>query len=152
VPRGDIVASNGMLHVTSDLLLPRHVLTVTQMLRANVDAFSDYASYMTPAVIAELDGSGPFTVFVPINGTITAALSESAVRHHVTNQLLSGDAFPTTSTGIVLTMLAGQDVTLRRSLNGPPTLSYGTTLRARVTDGDFFASNGVIHVIDAVLP
>jgi uncharacterized surface protein with fasciclin (FAS1) repeats len=148
----DVPAGNGVLHGLSDLVLPRHVLTVSQMLRASIDTFSSFSESLTPALIAELDGSGPFTVFAPANAAVAGLLSADAVRHHATRQLLAGDDFPPSPTTQTLTMLVGAQVILGRGGTALATLSDGATLQANVTDVDFFASNGVIHTIDHVLP
>jgi uncharacterized surface protein with fasciclin (FAS1) repeats len=149
VPRADLAASNGVMHVTSDLVLPRGVLTVSQMLRANIDSFSGYGGSMSAAVISELDGAGRFSVFVPFNGTPGLPLaSDNAVRHHVMTGEIDERDFVD---GMTLTPLFGRTLTLRTS-STETTLRYGTAIQARVTDVDFYASNGVIHVIDAVIP
>ncbi len=150
--RSDIAASNGVLHVASDVLLPRGVLTVSQMLRASIDSFSDFAGSMSTSDIALLDGTGPFTLFAPVNNAVTAPLSSNLVRHHaMTGPELDGDDFPVQAT---LAPVFGRQLVLRSGSNAIvlATLSYGSSVQANVTDVDFFASNGVIHVIDAVIP
>ncbi len=151
--RTDLAASNGILHVTSDLVLPRGVLTVSQMLRANVDSFSDFGAKMSGAVIAQLDGAGRFTVFVPFNGTPLQALnSDAAVRRHVMQGEIVADAFVDFMT---VTPLAGGQLTLRKiGAVGSEvvTLRNGNSILATVEDVDFWASNGVIHVIRSVIP
>jgi uncharacterized surface protein with fasciclin (FAS1) repeats len=149
ITREDIGASNGVLHVLSDPVLPRGVLTVSQMLRASIDAFSGFAEQMVArGVSTELDGAGPYTVFAP--GFVSVGtLSRDAVRHHVTPGRLDGDAFGAQRT---LTPLIGRQYILRAPTGATPTLSYGTSLIADVQDTDFWASNGVIHTLDAVIP
>jgi uncharacterized surface protein with fasciclin (FAS1) repeats len=146
----DVAASNGVLHVVNDVLLPRHVLTVAQMLRASIDSFSDFSASVLGSTFNTLNGAGPFTVFVPINDAVNAQLTDNVVRRHiVSGQTIGSDTFP--PAGVALTTLNGQ-VTLRKGTNAVvlATLTYGP-VQANVTDVDFFASNGVIHVIDHVL-
>jgi uncharacterized surface protein with fasciclin (FAS1) repeats len=157
--RTDVPAGNGVLHEVSDVLVPRGVLTLSQMLRASIDAFSTFSASMTQAVIDELDGPGPYTVFAPANGAATPPLSATAVRHHVVPVLLDSDGFllPGSPAEVTVTPLTGQSVTVRRgtgAVNDPvlATLSYGTSVQAFMTDTDFFATNGVYHTIDRVLP
>jgi uncharacterized surface protein with fasciclin (FAS1) repeats len=138
----DVAASNGVLHVVSDVLLPRHVLTVSQMLRANIN------SLFSAAMSTELDGAGPYTVFVPINDAITGAIN---VRDHVLGLQLGSDSFPATPTPY--TTLSGRTTRLTKGAAPPvlATLTDSTPVQAVVTDVDFFGSNGVIHVINKVL-
>jgi uncharacterized surface protein with fasciclin (FAS1) repeats len=151
----DVPASNGVIHTSNDVLLPRGVLTVGQMLRASIDAFSDFAASLTPELADTLDLAGPFTVFAPVNGRVGGALTPSVVRNHIIgSQELSGDEFPT---AVALTTLASRQVTLRRGpgTSGIPsvlaTVNFGAATPANVTDVDFFGSNGVIHDLDRVM-
>jgi transforming growth factor-beta-induced protein len=146
IPETDVPASNGVLHVVSDVLLPRYVLTVSQMLRANTDSL--FAASMSAQVIAELDGAGPYTVFAPSNDAITGAVN---VRDHVLAVQIGGDDFPPAATAY--STLSGRTTRLTKGA-GPPvlgTLTDSTPVQAIVTDVDFFGSNGVIHVINKVL-
>jgi uncharacterized surface protein with fasciclin (FAS1) repeats len=151
----DVPASNGVVHASNDVLLPRGVLTVGQMLRASVDAFSEFAASLTTELADTLDQAGPFTLFAPVNGRVGGALTSSVVRNHIIgSQELGGDDFPT---AVALTTLASRQVTLRRGpgTSGNPsvlaTVSYGAVTPANVTDVDFFGSNGVIHDVDRVM-
>lgn len=149
IPETDVPASNGVLHVVSDVLLPRYVLTVSQMLRANTDSL--FAASMS----AELDGAGPYTVFAPSNDAITGAVN---VRDHVLAVQIGSDDFPPASTAY--RTLSGRTTRLTKGavppqvINGTTvlaTLADSTPVQAIVTDVDFFGSNGVIHVINKVL-
>jgi transforming growth factor-beta-induced protein len=153
VATGDVAASNGVAHYLNDVLLPRGVLTVSQMIRASIDSLSDFAGSLNSTVIADLDSAGPFTVFVPVNNAINATLATNVVRNHiVAGQSLGGNAFPD---AVVLTTQASRQLTLRKDNVGGDnvlaTLSYGTAVQANITDVDFFASNGVYHVISNVI-
>ena len=150
----DIAASNGVLHVVNDVLLPRGVLTVSGILSASIDSFSNYRAAMSPADVTLLDGAGPFTVFVPSNdspGTIN-------VRRHVLSVQIGSDAFPTTTTQY--TTRSGATSRLTKGTTPPQvvnqktvlgTLTDSTATAAIVTDVDFYGTNGVVHVIDKVL-
>jgi transforming growth factor-beta-induced protein len=150
----NVAASNGVLHVVNDVLLPRHVLTVSKMLRASIDSFSNFRAAMTGANIDELDGPGPYTVFVPSNDAPGAI----NVRRHVLARQLGSDAFPATTTAYAT--LSGATTRLTSGTSPPQvvnmrnvlaTLTDSTSTLANVTDVDFFGSNGVIHVLDKVL-
>jgi uncharacterized surface protein with fasciclin (FAS1) repeats len=142
----DLGAANGVMHVPSDVLLPRYVLTLSQMLRASIDSFSDFAASIASQV-PELSNPGAFTVFAPFNGTFTPPLTSSQRRHHVVSGLtLKSDDF-VANNGRALTPLSGAPLTLRASAGAQSTINGKS-----ITDGDFFGSNGVIHVVAGILP
>jgi transforming growth factor-beta-induced protein len=156
----DLAASNGVLHVVSDVLLPRGVLTVSQTLRANIDSFAGYSAAVTAAGFSdELQGSGPFTVFVPSDNVINGPLASNVVRYHVLGQELGVNSFPAGAN--FTTLNNSQTVRIARGRTPPlsnsagqsvlATLTDATTTPGNVIDVDFYASNGVIHVLDKVL-
>lgn len=134
----DLGAVNGVIHVPSDVLLPRYVLTVSQMLRASIDGYSDFAASIT-ADVPELNGPGQYTVFASFNGTFSPPMSRNQRRHQVISGTVNSNAFATTPR---VTPLFGGALALT-----------GTTFGGRrITDVDFFASNGVIHTVDGIVP
>lgn len=104
----------------------------------------------------ELNGTGPFTLFAPTNAAFDAlpagvlddlladpdALADVLLYHVTSGRVLSTDL----SDGqVVNTLLTGETLTITIA---------GTTVQvntATVTQADILASNGAIHVIDAVL-
>lgn len=142
--QSDLGAVNGVMHVPSDVLLPRYVLTVSQMLRASIDSFSGFVQSITSQEVAELGSAGPFTVFVPFNGTLTPPLTSAQRRHHVVSGIaLGSNDFSNRD----LTPLAPGPLTLRVAVGSRPTINGKA-----ITDVDFFGSNGVIHVVDGIVP
>jgi uncharacterized surface protein with fasciclin (FAS1) repeats len=140
---------------------PSHAKPSTKnVVQVAVDAgsFTTLVAAVEAAGLAEtLQGPGPFTVFAPSDaafaklppGTVEALLADKAklasilTYHVVAGKVMAGDivrangATPTTVNGQPL------DVVVRGGtvyVNG-----------ARVVSADVAASNGVIHVIDAVL-
>jgi uncharacterized surface protein with fasciclin (FAS1) repeats len=152
IPEPDIAASNGVLHVVSDVLVPRGVLTVLQILRASIDSFSEFSASVTDSTsINALNGAGPVTLFVPGNDAVSGTLTAAMVQQHIVpGSEVGSNTF--TATGPVMTTLARRQITLRRGGTDLATLNYGSNdPRANVTDVDFFGTNGVINVIDRVL-
>jgi uncharacterized surface protein with fasciclin (FAS1) repeats len=120
-------------------------------------------------LVATLKGKGPFTVFAPTNaafeklpaGTVEmllkpenkATLSKVLTYHVVAGRMDSksiakaikkgkGTAtLKTVSGGRLMAMMSGNDLILRDEKGGT----------SRVTIGDVYQSNGVIHVVDTVL-
>ncbi len=112
------------------------------------------AAVEAAGLVETLKGEGPFTVFAPTDEAF-AALPEGTVEglledpealaailtyHVVPGAVMSGDL----SDGMTATTVNGADVTI----------SVGDSVmvnEATVTTADIEASNGVIHVIDAVI-
>lgn len=114
------------------------------------------AAVEAAGLVDTLKGEGPFTVFAPTDDAF-AALPEGTVEellkpenkdkltsiltyHVVPGQVMSGDL----SDGMTATTVQGSDVTIK-------TEGGVTVDGANVTTADIEASNGVIHVIDAVI-
>ena len=111
-----------------------------------------------------LRGAGPFTVFAPTddafaqfetdNPGVLDGLSDdelsNVLRYHVVDgTVLAADL----SDGDEVATLADDEATFTVNANGDVTITDGSgdTDDATVTDTDIEASNGVIHIIDAVL-
>jgi uncharacterized surface protein with fasciclin (FAS1) repeats len=134
--------------------------TIVDVAAANPD-FSTLVSAVKAAGLAEtLSGAGPFTVFAPTNaafdklpaGTVASLLkpenkqklADILTYHVVSGKVMAADVTPgkvTTVNGSDFTVAVGDGVTI--------TDGQGST--ANVVKTDVTASNGVIHVIDAVL-
>ena len=114
------------------------------------------AAVQAAGLVDTLKGEGPFTVFAPTDEAF-AALSEGTVAtlllpenkdqliailtyHVVSGKVMSGDL----SNGMTAATVQGGDVTIMTE--------GGVTVNgANVVSADIEASNGVIHVIDAVI-
>jgi uncharacterized surface protein with fasciclin (FAS1) repeats len=112
------------------------------------------AAVQAAGLVDTLKGEGPFTVFAPTDeafaalpeGTVEALLADiptltAILTYHVVpGAVMSGDL----SDGMMAETVNGQSVTI--------TLGEGVQVDgANVVTADIVASNGVIHVIDAVI-
>jgi uncharacterized surface protein with fasciclin (FAS1) repeats len=162
VTTANVEASNGVIHVLDKVLVPPGVLTVVQMAQSN-PTFSVLVEAVGAAQLANtLSGTGPFTVFAPVNDAFTSALSELSLTKA---QLLASPGLAGILTYHVVagSVRAAAVAALPKparvnTLQGTP-FTVGTTLgitdgRARVATlvaTDVIASNGVIHAINKVL-
>jgi len=114
---------------------------------------------VTADLVNTLEGSGPFTVFAPTNdafaaisnvvdGLTTEALSDVLMYHVIGNT--RAFASDLTSDQLLPTVFNGHNLTVDLSVAGTVTLA-GETNSVQVTMADVDCTNGVVHIVDAVL-
>ncbi|PKN54832.1 MAG: adhesion lipoprotein [Deltaproteobacteria bacterium HGW-Deltaproteobacteria-14] len=153
----DIAASNGVIHVIDGVLLPPEEPKSNTVVDV-VTGDSRFSTLATAVVAAGLDatlaGEGPFTVFAPTNDAI-AALPEGALEALLDDQDALVDlltyhvydgALPAAD------VLGSAHLTMFNGALVPITSDGGPAIGgAPISVTDLEASNGVIHVIDAVM-
>lgn len=151
----DIEATNGVIHVIDDVLFPEVVFDVIQTAQ-DAGGFGTLLAALDAADLTDfLGGDGPFTVFAPTDDafaalpahTIEALLADTdrltdILTYHVVAGAVTSD--------VVVTLPSAE------TLNGASveiTVEGGSVMvdGASVTVVDIEATNGIIHVIDAVL-
>ncbi|TCM87661.1 fasciclin domain-containing protein [Rhodovulum steppense] len=143
--------------LSTPVLADDHMAKDIVAIASESDQFTTLVAAVSAAGLVEtLQGEGPFTVFAPTDDAF-AALPEGTVAsllepenrdqlvailtyHVVPGKVMSGDL----SDGMTATTVQGSDVTI--GTEGGVTVNG-----ANVTAADIEASNGVIHVIDAVI-
>ncbi len=128
---------------------------------ANSPVHNQLEGALTAAgLIGTLNGEGPFTVFAPTDAAF-AAISASnqdllTIGDNLTNTLLTHVVSGTTLRSAITDGLVVPSLAPNTNLNfaiagGNVTVSTPTSEVATITVVDLLASNGVVHVIDAVL-
>lgn len=155
VTTADVEASNGVIHIIDEVLLPNPFVPVTGVVAKNYDLSTLLGLVaQRPAILEALsDPDGEFTVFAPTNAAFEAALAanpglteeqitEILTYHVLTFQALAGDldASQTVET------LQGEDLLIEFdgesvTLNGSSTVEVA----------DQVGSNGAVHIIDEVI-
>lgn len=153
----DIRAENGVVHVIDAVMLPE------QLMRTIVDVVVDSPDHNTleTAVIAagladDLSGPGPFTLFAPTDAAFaalpagvldqlladpTGALADVLLFHAVSGVASTANV----TDGTAISSLLGKNLTFSINNNGV----FINNINVSVLD--IVTSNGVVHVIDAVL-
>jgi uncharacterized surface protein with fasciclin (FAS1) repeats len=159
----DINASNGIIHIIDEVMLPKDVV---ELALANPNFTSLVAALTRADLTADfvdiLSGEGPFTVFAPTNAAFAALLSdlglsnladvpvetlEEVLKYHVVaGANVRSSAL---SNGQVVTTFQGDDFTINLGSGASITTSSGGSANIVLTDVQ--GTNGVIHVVDAVL-
>ncbi len=161
----DIAATNGVIHVIDAVLDPGdEVENIVDTAVANGNFTTLVAALQAADLDDDLEGTGPFTVFAPTDaafallpaGTLTFLLDP--VNQATLIDILTYHVFDGSVLSPAAIALDGQSVTM---LNGGSmaidvaaselVLNLGGISPATVTIKDVLCSNGVIHVIDAVL-
>lgn len=148
-------ASNGVIHVIDRVLLPPNVPMAASYggLTSLLDAVGASAALPdgTPVAVA-LSGEGPFTVFAPTNdafAALTGTPEPTALRDVLLYHVVAGSVDAASVPSRADTLLAnewGHGVTMLFDT------SDGVSVNgARVVVADIKTTNGVVHVIDAVL-
>jgi len=156
VTTADLECSNGVIHVIDTVLLPAQNNIVQTAVQAGT--FNTLAAALTKANLVDtLSGAGPFTVFAPTDAAFEKALKAlgataeellarkdlaDILKYHVA----SGKTMSTSlKDGMKVATLQGEELTIKM---------HGKMVHvndATVSSADIEGSNGVIHVIDAVL-
>jgi transforming growth factor-beta-induced protein len=152
----DVKASNGVIHVIDSVLIPES-RTITEIAVEDGRFTTLVAALEAADLVEALEAEGPFTVFAPTDdafaalpeGTVeglladTEALTQVLLYHVVDGKVMAAQVIEldeqeveTLSGDNVLVMIDGEAVKINDS---------------QVIIPDVEASNGVIHVIDAVL-
>jgi len=155
----DIEASNGIIHVIDSVLVPpaSESSTIADVVASNEDFSTLLAALEAAGLTETLAGAGDFTVFAPTNEAFAALpagtldtlladpqgqLSQILLYHVVGSRAAAADVVNLSS----VDTLQGSPITIE-VVNGGVVLNDSVM----VTQTDIMASNGVIHVINAVL-
>lgn len=161
----DVDAQNGVVHVINKVLMPPPG-NLVQLAQSNPNlsflvAAVVRASQGTTNVAGVLSGAGPFTVFAPTNtafqnagfatveaiqqanpNTLASILTYHVIGARVFSSDLTEGARPATVNGANVTITLAGGAKVKGNTN---------TTASNITATDIVASNGVVHVIDAVL-
>ena len=154
VTTADVMAENGIIHVIDKVLMPTNAYNdITQAAGCTGVHTSLVAALLQAELVETLQGEGPFTVFAPTDqafidaGIDLASLNTEEGKATLTDILLFHVYAGTLSSADIteggkLRMVNGDDAvfSLTPSIEG-----------ANITLADVQTSNGIIHVIDAVM-
>lgn len=156
VVKTDIATSNGTIHVIDAVIMPSTKDIIDTAIEAG--SFKTLAAALGAAELVEtLQGDGPFTVFAPTDeafaalpaGTVESLLKpenkaklQAVLTYHVVpGRIYAADAIKAGQAATV----QGSKVTIKAN-DGAVTVDGANVVKA-----DIDTTNGVIHVIDAVI-
>ncbi len=153
VVTADVTSTNGVIHAIDEVLLPNAFTPVTGIVAKNYDLTTLLSAVAERAdILATLSGEGTFTVFAPTNAAFDAAfeafpnltseqITEILTYHVLTSVVLSSDL----SDGQTAETLQGEEISV--SIDGGAVQINNSN----VVTVDLEGTNGVVHIIDAVL-
>jgi transforming growth factor-beta-induced protein len=155
----DIVASNGVVHVIESVLLPPSMVPIPTIVKTAqaTPSLSTLVSVLTmpqyAPILTTLTGTGPLTVFAPNDAAFAKAgidLTDVAgvtavLKYHVLSGAILSSALLASQT--VMT-LQGKSVLIKKTSTGIVTLNE----ISKVVAADVVTSNGIVHIIDTVIP
>ncbi|AKF03466.1 Hypothetical protein DB32_000615 [Sandaracinus amylolyticus] len=149
VTTADIAASNGVIHVIDRVLVPPTVADVARYAGLTTLA----GALASQELVDDLEAAGPFTVFAPTNAAFSAlgalpsggALT-TVLLHHVVSGSVASSAIPARASSLAESSY-GDPLTLLFD-DGDGVVINGA---AEVVIADLRATNGVVHVVDAVI-
>ena len=152
----DINADNGVIHVVDNVILP---LDIVGHASANTN-FSRLTSSLSIApgeLVSLLSGTGPYTVFAPINSAfdaisdVVATLTQDQLAQVLTYHVIMDANVRSSdlSDGATVAAANGQNITIDLS-NGPRLIDAGGNA-SNIIVTDVQATNGIIHAIESVI-
>lgn len=151
VVQADVDASNGVIHVIDEVLVPPSIIE----LAVDNGGFTSLVAALTKADLVEtLNGDGPFTVFAPTDAAFNGFLTDLGV---TLDELTKEDLIPILQRHVVAgnvlsSALSSGEV---QTLNGTISVEVGEQVvingSSTVVSADIQGKNGVVHVIDEVI-
>jgi uncharacterized surface protein with fasciclin (FAS1) repeats len=158
---GTTSSSSASPKVASPAATPAATQNIVQIAAANTDLSTLVAAVKAAGLVDTLSGAGPFTVFAPTNeafaalpaGTLDSLLkpeNKSTLTSILTYHVVSGSVFAKDIKAGGVVTVNGAKFTVSID-NGSVFITDGKGNKAKIVKTDISATNGVIHVIDAVL-
>lgn len=146
-------ATNGVIHVISRVEYPIPVTNVVKLAQQDQQLRTLVKAVVAAGLVDTLSGPGPFTVFAPTDeafaalppGTLDSLLkNKTALTDILTYHVVSGTYFSAGLTSGPVPTVEGKNVNI--------VVGQGVKVNgANVERADEAVTNGVVHVIDAVL-
>lgn len=157
----DIVGTNGVIHVIDQVILPIDNGSILDAAMGLADFSSLVAALARANLASTFMMDGAYTVFAPTNDAFASFLQSNSLsfddltaealapilKYHVVGSKLMSAGLSTGYAASIYEAIEGNPVTIYVEVNGGVKLNG----EVNVTTPDVETSNGVIHVIDAVL-
>lgn len=153
VVSADIEATNGIIHLVDEVLVPEVDLVDTAILNGFPTLVGLVRTAGLEATLRSSNGGAGFTVFAPTEAAFAALAAVPSgqalvdvLTYHVVAATVPSSAL---SNGQVVTTVEGSTFTV--NLGGSVTITDAQGNTVNVIATDVAASNGIVHVIDGVI-
>ncbi len=156
VTSADISASNGVIHVIDDVLLPLDVVGHAAA-NSNFTSLVGALGSASGDLVSVLSGNGPFTVFAPLNSAFdaiastTATLTADQLAKVLTYHVVSGNVVSGSLTNAMSVATVNGESFIVNISGGNVTITDANNNVSNVVLTDVQGTNGVIHVLDKVI-
>ncbi|GAA6002995.1 fasciclin domain-containing protein [Rhodotorula paludigena] len=152
---------NFLVHVVPQLLTIPVSLSETAQ-AANLSSLTGALQQYAPDTIGQLESTAGITVFAPVNSAFAAAqevissLNDTAIANVLLNHVVTGEVFYSSDlefdqSASDSSVISAGGTPLTFSMNDTGVFVMSGNASARVTRTNIPISNGVVHLIDAVL-
>ncbi len=155
----DVAASNGVIHVVDNVILPPDK-NVVQLAQGNPNLKTLVSLVGQADLGALLSAAGPYTVFAPTDAAFTelfktvnpATLTKAQIANILAYHVVPGRVFSTDlANGEVQTLNTTGKVTVAVASGAVTVAGKTSGAASKVTKANTLGTNGVIHEIDKVL-
>jgi uncharacterized surface protein with fasciclin (FAS1) repeats len=161
VKTADIAASNGVIHVIENVLIPP-TQTIAEIAAGNPNLSLLVAAVVKAGLLSAVSSPGKYTVFVPTNAAFNSAgfntaddinnassdLITTVVKYHVLpTNVFAGDL----TNGAAPATIQGGTLTIGLTPSANVKITGSAQAASNITATNIIATNGVVHVIDKVL-
>jgi len=167
VTTADVMCANGVVHIVDRVLIPKlssaapASMSIVETAQATPALSSLVDALVQADLVDTLSGDGPFTVFAPTNEAFAAisstvgGLSMEQLQHLLEYHVVSGRATTTDLNNMpardqLKTLFPGHTIGVDLEERGRIRI-VGETQAVTVTTADVLCSNGVVHIVNAVL-
>ncbi|MFO7798936.1 MAG: fasciclin domain-containing protein [Rhodohalobacter sp.] len=150
----DVDASNGLIHVVDNVLLPNAFLNTVEVAQKNYN-FTTLVDLIVQADLAETVATTELTVFAPTNDAFAdlfaevdpQSLSDAQVEEILLYHTIPGTTIASGDLQEQQTVASTTDENLYVTVNGDVVVNGNST----VVTPDVASNNGIIHAVDTVL-
>merc|ERR1711865_360838 len=160
VTTADVLCSNGVVHIVNAVLIPNSLRTIVDLAVGTPELSSLVGALQTANLVDTLSGPGPFTVFAPTNDAFAAissvveGLTVDQLTQILENHVISGVAAKAgdlRNNEVLTSLFHESTVKIASARYGGSITIEGETNTVKVLVADQLCSNGVVHIVDAVI-
>ena len=159
----NILASNGVVHIIDTVLMPATVPTIAQVAMENEQLSSLVTAVKNAGLLNTLNGTRKFTVFAPADAAFAKLPDEkleellkaknvvqlyATILTHVVDKVIRPEDL---QNNIPTEVTTASKKKIKVTNSGNEVIVEHAKIKAKVITSNILASNGIIHVIDAVL-